>query len=121
MVEQNVGKLVQNLRKNKMLGEIKEVICVSKIPLSKDWDNNIRECFVDKEMDFKYPNNINEFDGLLDYFQRQKAPHKENYLGPNIKLIRLIVMDDVWGLADKSETFANFITVSGKFGLTCVY
>ena len=112
MVEQNVGKLVQNLRKIKMLGKIKEVICVSKIPLSKDWDNNIRECFVDKEMDFKYPNNIDQFDGLLDYFQRQKAPHKENYLGPNIKLIRL---------ADKSETFANFLTVSGKFGLTCVY
>ena len=30
-------------------------------------------------------------------------------------------MDDVLDLADKSETFANFLTVSRKFGLTCVY
>ena len=33
----------------------------------------------------------------------------------------LIVMDDVWGLADKSENFAIFLTVSRKFGFTCVY
>ena len=29
-------------------------------------------------------------------------------------------MDDVLDLADKSEAFANFLTVSRKFGLTCV-
>ena len=37
-----------------------------------------------------------------------------------MKIERLIVMDDVAGLADKSEAFANFLTVSRKFGLTCV-
>ena len=36
-------------------------------------------------------------------------------------LDRLIVMDDVSGLADRSEEFANFLTVSRKYGLTCVY
>ena len=30
-------------------------------------------------------------------------------------------MDDVSGLADRSETFSSFLTVSRKFGLTCVY
>ena len=30
-------------------------------------------------------------------------------------------MDDVSGLADKSEEFANFLTVSRKFSMTCVY
>ena len=45
----------------------------------------------------------------------------ENDLGENIKLDRLIVMNDVSGLADKSEEFANFLTVSRKLGLTCVY
>ena len=29
-------------------------------------------------------------------------------------------MGDVLDLADKSEAFANFLTVSRKFGLTCV-
>ena len=85
-----------------MFGEIREVIWVSKILLSKDSENNIRECFIDEEMDFKYPNNIDEFNDLLDYFQRQKLPHNENYLGENIKLDGLIVMDDVLSLANKS-------------------
>ena len=32
-----------------------------------------------------------------------------------------IVMDDVSGLADKSDNFANFLTVSRIFNFTCVY
>ena len=93
-----------------------------KIPLSKDRENNIREYFVDEEMvDVKHPNNLDEFDDLLDHFQRQKALCNINFLGENIKLDRLILMDDVLGLADKSEAFANFLTVSRKFGPTCVY
>ena len=34
---------------------------------------------------------------------------------------RLIVMDDVSGVADISKKFANFLTVSRKFGYHCVY
>ena len=34
---------------------------------------------------------------------------------------KLIVMDDVSGFADKSDEFANFLTVSPKYGLTCLY
>ena len=109
---------VQNLGKTKMFWEIKEIIWVPKIQLSKDRGKNIREFFADKEMDFKYPNNIHE---LLEYFQMQKAPCNEKLLGKNIKRDRLIIIDDVSGLAGKSETFANFLTVSRKFGLTCIY
>ena len=36
-------------------------------------------------------------------------------------LNKLIIMDDVSGLADKSQEFLNFLTVSRKFGLSCVY
>ena len=36
-------------------------------------------------------------------------------------LDRLIVMDNVSGLADKSEEFANFLTVSWRYELTGVY
>ena len=35
-------------------------------------------------------------------------------------LDKLIAMDGVSGLADKSDEFANFLTVSRKYGLTCV-
>ena len=34
---------------------------------------------------------------------------------------RLIVLDDVSGVADLSKKFANFLTVSRKFGYNCVY
>ena len=33
-------------------------------------------------------------------------------------LDRLIVMDNVSGLADRSEEFNNFLTVSRKYGVT---
>ena len=34
---------------------------------------------------------------------------------------KLIVMDDVSGLADRSNNFANFLSVEQKFNFTCVY
>ena len=41
--------------------------------------------------------------------------------GKNKKMYHLIVMDDVSGVADISKKFANFLTVSRKFGYHCVY
>ena len=34
---------------------------------------------------------------------------------------RLIIMDDVSGVADISKNLSNFLTVSRKFGYNCVY
>ena len=34
---------------------------------------------------------------------------------------KLIVMDGVSGLGDKSDEFAHFLTVPRKYGVTCVY
>ena len=42
-------------------------------------------------------------------------------MGENTILDRVIVMDKVSDFADKSEEFANFLTVSRKYRLTCVY
>ena len=53
-----------------MFGNIKEVYWLSKILLSKDRENNISDCF-DVE-NFKCPKTLEEFDELLDFFQRQK-------------------------------------------------
>ena len=36
-------------------------------------------------------------------------------------LDKVIVMEDVSRLADKSDVFSNFLTVSRKYGLSCVY
>ena len=37
------------------------------------------------------------------------------------KIDQLIVMDGVSGLADKSNDFSKFLTVSRKFGYMCLY
>ena len=42
-------------------------------------------------------------------------------MGENNLLEKLIVMDDVSGIANKSGRFASFLTVSRKFNLTYVY
>ena len=34
---------------------------------------------------------------------------------------KLIIMDDISGLADKSTNFSIFLTVSRKYGFSCVY
>ena len=117
------GKTIfaQNLGKNEMFRDIKEVLWISKISLSTEREDNIRDCFVNQHVDFEYPNNIDEFEYLLEICQRKKPDCKENISGENIVLDRVIVMDDVSGLANRSETFSNFLTVSRKFGLTCVY
>ena len=103
-----------------MFGDIKEVYWLS---LSRDREKNIKECF-DGNVNFKYLKKLKEFDTCLDLFQRIKEKtdsRNDNFVGENVLLDRLIVMDDVSGLADKSEHFANFLTVSRKFGFTCVY
>ena len=111
---------VQNLGKNKLLGDIKEVYWILKIELSADREDNIKDCFKDQHVDFKYPNNVEDFN-LLEIYKRKKSDYSENYLRENTVLDRVITMDDVSDLADRSAEFANFLTVSQKYGLTCVY
>ena len=41
--------------------------------------------------------------------------------GKNKKMDRLIVMDDVSGVADISRKFATFLSVSRKYGYHCIY
>ena len=68
-----------------------------------------------------------ELDSLLKTFKLRS--HEEvidkntvnNSFGENKKLDRLIVMDGVSGVADISKKFANFLTISRKFGYNCVY
>ena len=112
---------VQNFGENKLFGDMKEVYWISKIELFKGREDNIRDCFTDQIVKFDYPNNVEEFDDLLETYRLKKAEYIENDLGENMVLDKVIVMDDVSGLADRSNEFANFLTVSRKYGVTCVY
>ena len=42
-------------------------------------------------------------------------------MGKNNVFDMLIAMDSISGLADKSDDFANFLTISRKFSFNCVY
>ena len=70
---------VQNLAKNKLFGQITEVYWVSKIELSKEREENIEPSFEDQEV--HYPNNIDDFDYLIDVFKQHKSENVNNELG----------------------------------------
>ena len=59
----------------------------------------------------------------LTFFRRKKQLNNDTdiVMGENNIYDKFIVMDDVSGLADKSDDFANFLTVSRKFNVACVY
>ena len=54
-------------------------------------------------------------------YKLKKAEYIENDLGENNVLDEVILMDDVSGLADKSDELADFLTVSRKYGVLCGY
>ena len=66
-----------------------------------------------------------ELDLLLETFKLRTHDipddNVNSLFGQNKKADRLIVMDDVSGVAEISKKLANFLTVSRKFGYHCVY
>ena len=57
---------VQNLGKNKLFGNINTVFSVSKISLSQEREDRIRDCFNNQEVFFDYPQNIDDFNYLIE-------------------------------------------------------
>ena len=113
---------IQRLRKNKLFGsDLSEVFWVSKIILSKEREDSIRESFEDQEVQFSYPNDIDDFNYLIGNYIQNRSDYIDNNEGKSLSVTRLIVMDDVSGLADKSEEFSNFLTVSRKNGFSCLH
>ena len=114
---------IQRLGKNKLFGsDLSEVFRVSKNILSKEKEDSIRESFEDQEVQFSYPNDIDDFNYLIGNFMQNRSDYIDNNNeGESLSVTRLIVMDDVSGLADKSEEFSNLLTVSTKYGFSCLY
>ena len=103
--------------------EILEVFWVLKINLSEEKEESIRASFEDQNVYFHYPSDLEDFNYLISNFTQKKSSYTDenNTLGENLITNKLIVMDDVSGLADRSEDFSNFLTVSRKDGFLCVY
>ena len=122
---------VQSLGRNKIFGDsLRDVDWVSKIILTKSREDEIRDCFDYTMLEFHYPDDLSDFDILIETFQKDTLNEQDDTVDKEQnncsifrekkKFDRLIVMDDVSGLADKSNNFSNFLKVSQKFGYTCV-
>ena len=116
---------VQNLAKNKIFREIKTNDWVSKIKLSEKREEDIRHCLEGTKVHLHYLKYLSSFNVLIEDFQRENIVNDDDLneviLGEKRKFNRLIVMDDVSGLADRSNKFSSFLTVSRKFGYIHVY
>ena len=103
---------IQHLGKNELFGtDITDVFWVSKIILSSETEDAIGESFENQDIRFNYPNDLDEFNYLLGNFTQEKSDYvdeDDEKIGGNLIVSRLIIMEDVSGLADKSEDFQTF-------------
>ena len=113
---------IEKLGRNKLFGsQINNVFWLSKIVLFEEREELIRESFVDQEVHFSYPHDIDDFNYLIENFTGEKSDYVDSELGENLVVNKLIVIDGVSGLADRSNEFSNFLTVSRKYGFSCLY
>ena len=117
----------QNLAVNIFFGKLKKTEWVSYIELTKKREAEMVSCFP-CPAEFHYSQDQNGLKDLLDEF-KQISESDETDSKNNVNNIfsekatrgRLIVMDDVSGLADESKNFASFLTVAWKYRYSCVY
>ena len=114
---------VQQLGRYELFGkEISDVFWVTKIILSKEREECIKASFENLEVHFSYPQDIDDFNYLIENFMQTKSEYADNNEpGENMTITQLIIMNDVSGLADKSDKFSNFLTVTRKYGFSCLH
>ena len=118
---------VQKLALYDFFGKLKNAKWVSGIQLNESREAEIESNF-SCDISFFYPNDINELADLIEEFKLEVEIEKNENENKNVTIFgeiinrdRLIVFDDVSGLADNSNKFANFLTVARKYKYNCVY
>ena len=122
---------VQKLALNNFFGDLKKVNWISGIGLSKRREAEIESNF-SCEVRFFYPIDEDELADKLEEFKLESDSEKKynndnnninnvNVFGEKSTRDRLIVFDDVSGLADTSKKFVSFLTVARKYKYNCVY
>ena len=96
---------------------------MSYIKLDRQREAELQSCF-DTQLDFYYPRNKEQFENLLQHFEKKSETSDQDIIsdsdfnvnslsygenfGEKSQRNKLIVMDDLSGLADLSIKFANF-------------
>ena len=117
---------LEKLGLNNFFGNIIKTEWISGIDIDKRREDEIQSYF-SNETGAHVAKEQDELDSLIETFKlrsREKSNDNDNVnnsFGENKNLDRRIVMDDVSGVADTSKKFANFLTVSRKFGYNYVY
>ena len=119
---------IQNLGINNFFGDLKTVKWVSGIRLNEKREAEIESNF-SCEVNFAYPVDKEELNDKIEEYKLESESENENdnfdnvnnTFGENKKRDKLIVFDDVSGLADESKKFASFLTVARKYNYNCVY
>ena len=119
------NSFLQKLTVNKFFGKLIKTEWVSGIDIDKRREAEIQSCF-DNEVEFH--KNINEPDELVDLIEKFKLRTSDlidnindSVFGEKISMDRLIVMDDVSGVADNCKKFTSFLTVLRKYKYHCIY
>ena len=119
---------VQKLALYDFFGKLKTAKWVSGIHLNESREAQIESNF-SCDISFYYPNDVNDLVDLIDEFKLEVESEENDENNDNVTSVfgekinrdRLIVFDDVSGLADKSNKFASFLTVARKYKYNCVY
>ena len=122
----NYGKttFIEKLGLNNFFGDIIKTEWISGIDIDKQREAEIQSYFKN-ETEVHIAQEQDKLDSLIETFKQRSHENSSlnvnNSFGENKKLDRLIIMDDVSGVANVSKNFVNFLTVSRKFGYNCVY
>ena len=114
----------QKLAINNFFGKLKKTEWVSYIILTREREAEIKSCF-QCEVEFHY---LQDQVALSDLTKESKNRLSKNSNENNVNNVfgekkvcdRLIIMDDVSGLADEFKKFAAFLSVTIKCNYNCV-
>ena len=114
---------MQKLALHNFFGKLKKAEWISGITLTKKREAEIQTNF-SCELAFYYLADEDQFDAILEELKSKSRADEEtdnyktnvnNVFGENSIRDRLIVFDNVSGLADNSKKFPSFLTITRKY------
>ena len=125
---------MQRLASNNFFGKLTNAEWVSGTRLTQKREAEIQSNF-SCDLKFSYPADMEELENLSQEFKLKSRTevvsdrnstatvnkNNNNVFGEKSNCNRLIVFDDVSGLADDSKKIAGFLTVARKYSYNCVY
>ena len=116
---------MQKLAVNNFFRKIVKTEWVLSIQLTPTREAEMQASF-SCDVTFHYPQTLYHLDEVIEDFKLKTIGNidsiNDSEYSENKKIERLIVMDDVSGLADRSNTFADFLAVIRNSAITaCIY